>query len=282
MPRFKTWYPTVLFQRAHCHAGLEHWDDAEKAYCEAFNEIAADPLQEHWCADGPWHELSTWPRLFERVAGVCANRYWRWMASARRAALAGEWPTAVQDHAGAAECPHQADPDCELEYALSRLLAGDTTEQQRVCEQFFAADQRAIEEEGLRYNWHFATHLSFVAPQGTVDSSQIAHWLKDEESSRWKDLKLQPLILCRAELFDEALDHKPPQEDKQVGRYWFARAIAQHHLGNGSEARHCLERGTRWFDRRSYADRVSRSYKDAPLLLEGEVLRREAERLIFQ
>ncbi|HET6878988.1 MAG TPA: hypothetical protein VFI31_02465 [Pirellulales bacterium] len=275
-------YPNVLFQRAHCHAALEQWGEAERAYRAAFDEIAADPALEHWCGDDPWHELSRWPRLFERVAEACPDRHWQWMASARRAALAGQWSTAVEDYAHAAECPHQADPDREFEYALSRLLAGDTAEQQRVCEQLFAADRRAVEEDGLRSNWEYATHLSFVAPQGTVGGSQISDWLDDKASSWWKILKLQPLILCRAALFDAALVHKPPDEDEYGGRYWFARAMAQQHLGNCSEARHCLARGTRWLDRRRQADQVSSYFNDAPLLLEGEVLRREAERVIVE
>lgn len=276
-------YPDVLFNRGRCRAEMGQWDEAEREYREALDELAATPSEEHEYADDPWHEISAWPRLAERIGRAFPDCYWRWMASARRAVLAGQWSIAIDDYARATKCRHPTDPNCDFEYALSRLLAGDSDEQRRVCRQFLEADQRLLAQiafADVRRDWEVATHLSLLAPQGEVDVSLIKAWHGDRASSCWARAGLQTLALCRAAMFAEALKSEPPYNDNQTGRYWFARALAQHHLGEESESRQSLARGTRWLDRRLRGDRVSRFHRDAPILLEAEILRREARRLI--
>lgn len=276
-------YPDVLFNCGRCRAEMGQWDEAEREYREALDELAATPSEEHEYADVPWHEISAWPRLAERLGRAFPDCYWRWIASARRAVLAGQWSIAIDDYARATKCRHPTDPNCDFEYALSRLLAGDFDEQRRVCRQFFEADQRLLAQiafADVRRDWEVATHLGILAPQGEVDASLINAWRRDRASSCWARAGLETLALCRAAMFAESLRSEPPYYDNKTGRYWFARALAQHHLGEESEARQSLARGTRWLDRRLRGDRVSRCYRDAPVLLEAEILRREARRLI--
>lgn len=93
------------------------------------------------------------------------------------------------------------------------------------------------------------------------------------------------LIYCRAGEFDKVLEERSAPD----GYLPFVCAIAHHHLGHGRQARACFEQGTRWLARRTKGDRVVRvsfqyiaaAYRDAPCLIEVEVLRREAEKLLF-
>lgn len=205
------------------------------------------------------------------------------MASARRAVLAEQWSIAIDGYAHAAKCRHPADPNCDFEYALSRLLAGDLDEQRRVCRRLFEADQRLLAQiafADVRRDWEVATHLSLLAPQGEVDVCLINAWRRDRASSCWARAGLETLALCRAAMFAEALQSEPTFYGDHIGRYWFARALTQYHLGEESEARRNLARGTRCLDRRLRGDRVSRFYRDAAVLLEAEILRREARRLM--
>jgi hypothetical protein len=57
--------------------------------------------------------------------------------------------------------------------------------------------------------------------------------------------------------------------------------MAQHRLGNARLAREHYERANRWIGRRTRIARIRRDYRDAWILLQAEVLRREAEALLF-
>jgi hypothetical protein len=70
--------------------------------------------------------------------------------------------------------------------------------------------------------------------------------------------------------------------DDDCGRFWFSRAMAHQHLGRPAQARECFTRGTQWLGRRMKIARLRGDYDAAGDLLEAEVLRREAKRLIFE
>ncbi|MGH7140721.1 MAG: leucine-rich repeat domain-containing protein [Pirellulales bacterium] len=280
-----------------CHAGLAEWDRAERVFCELFEQIARKPSQ-WWWTDRVWQELYQWPSLWERVAQARPRDAWRWIASARRAVVEGRWPDAVADYARAADCPHPLDQlvimhcrvgaSIDFQYGVSRLLIGDAAEQRRVCDRLVNAGREIMQSgpsNGFDYNMFAAAHLHLLAPQGTICPSEVADWIGDDTTRVWYRETLRPLIYCRAGEFDKVLEER----SAPVGYLPFLWAIAHHHLGHGQQARECFERGSRWLIRRTKGDRVVRvylnyvgaAYHDAPCLLEVEVLRREAEKLLF-
>ncbi|MGH7137523.1 MAG: hypothetical protein ACREHD_17395 [Pirellulales bacterium] len=101
---------------------------------------------------------------------------------------------------------------------------------------------------------------------------------------------LLPLIYLRSGRFAHVLsEDRAGQRRENAGHDWFSQAMAHHYLKHGSEARRCYTRGKQWLDRRAKEARIERA-KEVPIgfehehaceLLEAEVLRREAERLMF-
>lgn len=275
---------------ARCYAEGAQWAQAVKYYQKTLEQIAQASAEQLWdYEERLWQELLSTPQLFEPVSQARPNEFWRWIASARRSVLDGRWSEAVGDYSRAVNCPRQLAPplggeDVRSEYALSRLLIGDVAGHRRVSERFFEADLQEKEMHGgaFRKNWFAGTYLWFVAPQGALSVAKILDWSADDEASAWKINELEPLIYCRASMFDYALDCRRPGKDEYLGRYWFPRAMASWHLGQKTQARECYERGVRWLERRMKADRLDGYWQDAGRLLEAEVLRREAEELIFQ
>ena len=66
------------------------------------------------------------------------------------------------------------------------------------------------------------------------------------------------------------------------GLDWFSIAMAYQQLGRVTEARATFARGARWLERSMKIARIRRDFEDVRSLLSAEVLRREAEQLIFK
>lgn len=280
-----------LFVVGQCHAGLAHWDQAERAFCDLLEQRARD----QWWTDNVWQELYQWPSLWERVARARPRDAWRWIVSARRAIVEGRWPDVVADYARAANCPHplwefagknwDSEDSIDFQYGVSMLLIGDVAEQRRACDRLLKAGREFKRpSEPFRNSMLAAAHLHLLAPQGTACPSEVADWLADyigdgAAADMWGG-GLCSLIYCRAGEFDKVFEDRNPPDGHP-----FLCAIAHHHLGHGQQARECFEQGSRWLARRTKSVRVVRVYADvigaAPRLLEVEVLRREAEKLLF-
>lgn len=278
-------------QLRHCYVELGEWEQAEREYSKILDEIAAKPSSQWWYGDSVWQELYGWPKLLARVARSRPDDVWRWTTSARNAVVDGRWSAAAADYARAVDCPHILDPllmmhrgvenSIDFQYGVSRLLVGDLAEQRRVCDRLVEGDPQ-IEANGLTpetgYDYYLlaAVHLHLLAPQGTACRAEIADRMRD---ATYK-YPLEDLIYCRAGLFEKVLAEERPGMHDAGGRYWFVRAMAHQHLGHDAEARDSFRRGTLWLARRTKADRIERRTDHAGCLLEAEVLRREAERLI--
>jgi hypothetical protein len=277
-----------------CHAGLAQWDDAEREYCQALELISQNPSEQWWYNGAFWRELYAWPELFERVAQARPDDAWRWIVLAQRAVIDGRWSDAVDDYARAVACPHILDPllimhggvedSIDFQFGVSRLFAGDIAGARRVRDRLVDGDPR-IEEFNLRppngydYNLFAAAHLQLLAPQGAFCPPRIASWLRG--GNEWYHKVLLPLIYLRSGEYAQVLAKKQTGQNKEdFGRFWFSQAMAHHYLRQQSEARLCHARGTQWLDRRIKEARIHRRYDYACGLLEAEVLRREAERLI--
>ena len=85
------------------------------------------------------------------------------------------------------------------------------------------------------------------------------------------------LIDYRGVKFQEVFEHW-----RTTGLDRFSMAMAYHQLGRVAEARASYARGAQWHERSMNIARIRGDFDDARDLLCGEVLRREAERLIFK
>ncbi|MGH7136007.1 MAG: hypothetical protein ACREHD_09720, partial [Pirellulales bacterium] len=131
---------------------------------------------------------------------------------------------------------------------------------------------------GYDYNRFAAAHLHLLAPQGTPCPPEIKQWISDEQEHVSYRESLRSLIYLRAGMFERVLEEEPPTS----GPDWFLRAMAEQHVGRASDGRESFARGMRWLTRQTKRDRAIGTYGGAVGLLQVEVLRREAERLIFQ
>jgi tetratricopeptide (TPR) repeat protein len=293
---------------ACCHAELGEHEKAARLYCAALDQIPSTTspfaaLFPHMAAQWLWFELFEIPPTFEHMARLREHDPERWLASARRAVVEGHWSVAAEQYRRAIECsPEPDDPTIYpewFEYGLSQLLAGNLAESRRFRARLFDEDRRLVQTapEGNRApdiflgwqkgNWYAGTRLAFAAPQGEVDTAQISQWSNDAGASLWKDSYLLPLVYCREGKFKEVLAQEPPAasnfEPHYVeGRFWFPRAIAQRHLGRLAQARECYSRGVQWLDRNRKIAGIRGDYDAAGDFLEAEILRREAERLIYE
>ncbi|HET6878989.1 MAG TPA: hypothetical protein VFI31_02470 [Pirellulales bacterium] len=71
-------------------------------------------------------------------------------------------------------------------------------------------------------------------------------------------------------------------DDEGRLRFYFTAAMAHQRLGQGAAARQCFTRAAQWLDRHKRISRLTGDYSRAESMLEAEVLRREAERLIYE
>lgn len=264
-----------------CHAELREWEQAEEAYFQAIEKYERCRL---------WEELDDWPRLYERLARRRPTSVERWLTSARMAVLEGEWSTAADDFARAFELSSGFDkcPDNRrCEYGASRLLVGDLAGHRRFCSQLLEAHKRttADQSEGPasvtldRTGMDFAVkRMWFFAPQGTADPYHLLAWCQDESTDLEQFSDVLPLMYCRAGRFEKTLEH----DKSEFGGNWFSCALAHHYLGHQAQARECLERGTQELNRRRKIARIRGDFHDAGYILEAEVLRREAEKLVIK
>ncbi|HUY92059.1 MAG TPA: hypothetical protein VMV10_25180 [Pirellulales bacterium] len=276
-----------------CHAELGRWQDAEDEYFEAFEKI---PQEKRPVAQWLWEELDGWPQLFEHVAQTRPDDIGRWIASARCAVLEGRWHAAAADYARAKESPSSngiapSDPDLEFEFGLSRLLEGDVAEYRHVSTRLINAKRKSLERNressGSFYGpWGRVSHLWLMAPQGVFGASQVKDWSRDEAASSSEPTGLKSLLYLRAAAYQKVLEQALPlgrtSGEEYLGRYWFSRAMAHQHLRQSARARECFTRGAQWLERRMRFARYRSRYDDARYILEAEVLRREAERLLFE
>lgn len=263
-----------------CHAGLAQWDDAEREYCQVLEQISQDPSIQWWYV-GVWRELDAYPELFERVARARPNDAALRVASAHQALLDSRWSAAIEEYSRAVACPHTLDREVmnrggienaiDFQYGVSCLFAGDVAEARRIRDRLL--------ENNAYGNSFVAAHLQLWAPQGTDCPPQIESWLRDSANQ----VPFQALIDLRSGRFAQVLaQEQARQRTEGYGRYyWFSQAIAHHLLKHESDARECFARGRQWLNRRTKKARINRRYDWAFGLLEAEVLRQEAQRLIF-
>ena len=275
-----------------CHAELGRWDDAETEYFNAFEKIS-----QRYIAQRLWEELGGWPELFDHVARTRPGDAGRSIVSARCAVLEGRWSDAAADYLRARieSSPSNGvaseDPDLEFEYGLSRLLEGDIAEYRRECTWIVNANLDDLERNressrSFYRRWEHASHLWMIAPQGVFGASQIKDWSRDIDASSSERADIRSLLYLRAAAYEKVLEQELPigrtSGEAYLGRYWFPRAMAHQHLKQPSRALECYTRGAHWLERRMRLARYRGRYEDALRILEAEVLRREAENLIFK
>jgi tetratricopeptide (TPR) repeat protein len=292
--------PLALYSLGQCHAELEQWDRAVRLFCKLLDDLAhAEPSLSWFSEDRVWQQLYEWPQVFERVAQSRPNDVWRWVTSAQRAVVEGRWADATAGYERAMGLVHGDDlaticGPLTFQYGASRILAQDLPAQARLCARLFDEDRRFLESAAKdpwlkdpytyahrRSLWLIATHLWLLAPQGAISASEIATWRRDEVASSL-ERELSTLFLCREGKFKQLLDHDPPKFGISLGRSWFCRAMAHQCLGNHGRALECFARGSHWLDRRMKEDRARGVQRYAADFLEAEVLRREAENLIYK
>lgn len=278
-----------LYNSGQCHAELGHWREAAKVFCDLLEDIhKAPPAMGGLSERKVWQQLYEWPDVFAGVAKARPNDCWHWITLAQRAVIEGRWADAAAYYARA-----MAFPETErFQYAVASLLIANPTGHERVCRELLNLDGLAVErlaqdptlgdQVNLRGGWLDATHVWFLAPQGTVSALQIGAWRRDEDSSLWDELQLLPLVYLRAGEFQKVLEQHPLGSRWVSGRYWFCRAIAHQHLGSTAAGREDYRRGAQWLKRRMDDDRLRGVQQYVADTLESEVLRREAERLISE
>jgi len=205
------------------------------------------------------------------------------VARAERAVIAGSWEAAADNYArAAAYAEGLLDPPANdggytrvvFDYGASRLLAGDLAERGRVCDRLLEAEPPSAEKGPPSDNLFAAVRLSILAPRNAVAwpvVERACHW------DCWWINDVATLIDYRGAKFQEAFEHW-----RTTGLDRFSMAMAYHQLGRVAEARASYARGAQWHERSMNIARIRGDFDDARDLLCGEVLRREAERLIFK
>jgi tetratricopeptide (TPR) repeat protein len=278
-----------------CHAALGLLDRAEADYVQAF-ELAPTPdrtpvhvssttiMASDWQMK-VWTDLCTKPALFERVAQHYPDDPVRWAASAWRRIRQGRWGEAADDYRRAVE--HSKDDRFDLHYSLAQLAAGDVRGQQSFIKKRFSTsdDEGVLAIEPHDYDeWMRAAQLWLYSPQGTIRVPGLFKWVTNEVAREWRRCGLGPLAVYRLEEYENVCDCGPPDRVygwEYCGRFWFARAMAHQRLGDAQQARHCYARAVRWVERIGEFANLRPDTRLVDILLEAEVLRREAESLIF-
>ena len=278
-----------------CHAGLGLLDRAEADYVKAF-ELAPTPdrtpvhfssiatMASDWQME-VWADLCTKPALFERVAQHYPDDPERWAASAWRRIRQGRWTDAADDYRRAVE--HSKDDRFDLHYSLAQLAAGDVRGQQSFIKKRFSTsdDEGVLAIEPHDYDeWMRAAQLWLYSPQGTIRVPGLFKWVTNEVAREWRRCGLGPLAVYRLEEYENVFDCGLPDSVygwRYCGRFWLARAMAHQRLGHAQEARQSYARAVRWVERIGEFANLRPDTRLVEILLEAEVLRREAESLIF-
>ncbi|HEX7379930.1 MAG TPA: hypothetical protein VF278_22595 [Pirellulales bacterium] len=279
----------ALFDIGRCRAELGQVREAAGAFCQLLDWIHALPSPRMGgIGDGDvWRDIYEWPEVFERVGRARPNDVARWITSAERAVLDARWSDAADHYSRAAEFPGFGNWTwVPSEYALSRIVMRKLDDHERLCAQIEESSRRMLEAWGSGVQeqtpsedeWPASIRLRLVVPQGSAAASQLALWCRHEPSDDEKPLL--PLLYCRAGKFEQVLHEDLPWYRLDLGRYWFCRAMAHHHLKQAAEARVDYARGVRWLDRHLREDRILGNQHDVEYYLEAEALRREAGRLI--
>jgi hypothetical protein len=112
----------------------------------------------------------------------------------------------------------------------------------------------------------------------------LLKWATSAVIEAWRRDGLGPLVAYRLEGYAELLDYGLPDRVKgwqHWGRFWLVRAMAQQRLGHTQVARQSYARAVRWVERIGEFAKLRQDTRLVNILLEAEVLRREAESLIF-
>ena len=172
------------------------------------------------------------------------------------------------------ECPHDRDlrPDLALEYAVSRLLAGDLSAYKDARDRLLDLVRRKSASYFSRYFRIRAMQLSYLALYSPLEAPRVAEWRVDDRLALpyYRTGRLEKVPEQRCEIYEGG------------GVHWFCCAMACQKLGRVAQAREYYARGAHWLERRMKYDRRRRIRNHAGDFLQTEALRREAKRLIFE
>jgi Flp pilus assembly protein TadD len=232
-------------------------------------------------------ELVPRDRLYARLQELRPHDGRLWTFRGRYYALRNRWDQAARDLERGVE---SAPPDSEewFEHACLRVLVGDREGYRRLV--------RSMQQRAAGTKDHVVTSILVrccnLAPNPVVEPDQVVRWAEQAVSGgsrRW-DLHLLGTALYRAGRFEEAIKRlgglmsssSGKQETGPAGaQIRLVLAMAHQRMGNTTQARSLLDEVVRWWNNVEAGKADGAVSLPAPEWLWLQVLRREAEALIF-
>jgi tetratricopeptide (TPR) repeat protein len=243
----------ALHQRGHCHEALGRWKESIADHTRAI-ELSPGNLQLHICRGNAYAQSEAW----------------------QKAAEAFEHATTLSP----------AYPAPWYNLAMLELRRGDLAGYRKVCASMFERFERFASSDALY--WTAWTYV--VAPDATAD------WTKPLQFAErgylmyrrnYEHVNNSGAVLYRAGRFKEAAQRlaeaeavfqQTPSARSSIVYNRLFQAMAQHRLGNTTEAARWLKKAVEEIDQSKTAqDRVSVSWNRR---LTFQLLRREAEELL--
>ncbi len=252
-------------------ARLERWDKAAEHFVRALDLLPGGSSVNAPRAQVGLEVARSQP-LFERAIRLRPDDPYLWIGRGRYHVERRQWKEAAADFAHVAESSGVEGP--AFEYAALLLILGDEAGYRK-------AAARMIEKAGAAPSPAEAYTLARtcdVAPKSPEPARAVA-WAEQAVANRpaagWY-LHVLGLALYRNGNAKEAVARL--EESERTGwepaLNWLALALAHHRLGHAEQARKYLGQATELLDKPPATPRFSAD------VLEGQVLRREAEELI--